>query len=670
MYVVWAVVTFSCAAAAPRLLSCQQHAEWAAFHARLMQPASNQEAAATASRRPEGRQEDDLPTVCASLDLELAHQAGRAIERHMPTGDAVEAFAALFRRECDPETSSITECAAAASWEGRSPCLYGIVSASACLANMCLHDADGMAAAGFFLEHTVEGLHGILWGAQRLLEFLNDSSWPFSVEDVALIVAAARKPIAARRRPGRPWTRSSAATAATKALAEHTLAAVSSWRWPPAPGNSARWADASRPQGDATTRGRGAPWPLQLHLWAYGTHCSVLAEPVAVLAATLVQDFELKVTWRGTKDYCAFHAGSQHGPQRDEGSAVQEVTEVFLRKRGDEHAHEDVLRTPRDYGKAMAAALARDPALWAADAALCSEPAYACLVLHETGKPILGYFGVHVGFLLDAEEDQLELYHAFRDQLALNPRSTFATKAPYLSMQIYYHTAVKIPAVRPTSLYTAPAAYTGERKGEVLVNRRPGKGAGWIWDLPWILQSFADHAAGGNGGYGTTPLRFVSAAAVPGGWKEWTTFSAAVYFPYEWLQTMTLYDWVNMAIPTFVPDSPLYTYTQGTNNRDEWAETVWGGDPPATDFPHRYADWDDLDGRAYWWSLTDFAALPGIVAFASIGELLAGVALQSSLWAASQRLRQAHLHRLAQSAVFWRSAALRALDGCAVACAA
>merc|ERR1712014_174014 len=99
--------------------------------------------------------------------------------------------------------------------------------------------------------------------------------------------------------------------------------------------------------------------------------------------------------------------------------------------------------------------------------------------------------------------------------------------APYISLQVYHHTSVELPAVRPLSLYTLPATYTALRSSDVLVNKRPGVSAGWFWDLPQILGAFArenghtwhfvDHRLLGNSS-----------------WESWASFRAAIYYPYEW----------------------------------------------------------------------------------------------------------------------------------------
>merc|ERR1712014_198759 len=91
---------------------------------------------------------------------------------------------------------------------------------------------------------------------------------------------------------------------------------------------------------------------------------------------------------------------------------------------------------------------------------------------------------------------------------------------------------------------------------------------------------------------------------------DWAAFKAGVFFPYDWLQTMAFYDWVNMGLPTFVPDLPIFAFTRGTNHPDEWRATTWN--VPRFIFPHHFGDWDNLASRVYWWRLTDFHALPGV----------------------------------------------------------
>eukprot|EP00929_Paragymnodinium_shiwhaense_P062889 TRINITY_DN31417_c0_g1_i5.p1 TRINITY_DN31417_c0_g1~~TRINITY_DN31417_c0_g1_i5.p1 ORF type:complete len:387 (+),score=26.07 TRINITY_DN31417_c0_g1_i5:134-1294(+) len=343
-------------------------------------------------------------------------------------------------------------------WEGRVPCLYGLISASLCVANMCLRHPEEMAAAGLSLEPFAEGIIGMLWAPQRVLEFFDVSGWPFSVEDVAVVVESIRLQGAAwdsgvEGVAPRPWSVDSVKGQLTLQAVQEALAAVSLWRT----GSFVHTLPATRRASDLVTESSQT-----LTIYSYGTHCSVMAEPISALAHALQGEVTVRSFWRGGKDYCDFHRGHAQGPEADGNSRVGQVTTKYLRQRlEEEHPHQDVLLSPREFARDFKDALLADSAFQQADIAFCSEPAYACKIFHELGKPVLGYFGVHVGFLVDDPEDQRALYEAFRDGISKDRRSTLLTQSPYLSQQIHYHTTLELPAVLPLSLYTLPAAYTG-----------------------------------------------------------------------------------------------------------------------------------------------------------------------------------------------------------------
>lgn len=274
------------------------------------------------------------------------------------------------------------------------------------------------------------------------------------------------------------------------------------------------------------------------------------------------------------------------------------------------------------------------------------------MTMHREHKPVAGYFGVHVGFMLSGDAAQLELYQWLAGDFALDPRSSAATVAPYISLQIYYHAPVQLPAIRPASLYTLPATYASANAQDVLVNKRPSS----FFYVSELFSSFARlHGK---------PFRFVDTDSLKAtdrtSYQDWACFRAAVYLPYMWLQTMTFYDWANMGIPLFVPNTPLYAFAPGTNARAAWTATMW--EAPRTFFPHQYNDWDDYAGRVYWWALTDFCALPGVIGWSSVPELLTGpLSSDSALQRASGQLRAGHIVRVSEATVFWRETLVRAL---------
>eukprot|EP00434_Breviolum_minutum_P016402 symbB.v1.2.014457.t2/scaffold1056.1/size140729/6 len=251
-------------------------------------------------------------------------------------------------------------------------------------------------------------------------------------------------------------------------------------------------------------------------------------------------------------------------PREGNFSTAGPVGPVYPGERPSSEAHRDSLTSAQDFAEELQAFLSQDQAFQQSDVSFCSEPAIACIAMHRAGKPVMGYFGVHIAFMLNEGREQNSLYQSFKDELAQDPRNSFATKAPYLSLQIYSHTSLKFPAVRPLSLYTLPVVYSGANSTMVLLNRRPVH----FWNRRLLLNSFAFL----NG----FDLRFQEVKDLKDpSFSNWLSHRAGLYFPYDWLQTMGFYDWINMAFPTFVPDTPMYAFTMmGTNNR-AWTATIF-----------------------------------------------------------------------------------------------
>ena len=121
---------------------------------------------------------------------------------------------------------------------------------------------------------------------------------------------------------------------------------------------------------------------------------------------------------------------------------------------------------------------------------------------------------------------------------------------------------------------------------------------------------------------------------------------------------MAVYDWINMALPTFVPETPMYTFTMlGTNTRS-WITSIF--EPPKHVYPYEYTEWDDLEGRVFWWHMTDFKALPSVRTFASLSELFT-LLLQEPMIEIGAEMRLEHLRRTHSTAIFWQQALLRAV---------
>merc|ERR1740121_1077317 len=115
----------------------------------------------------------------------------------------------------------------------------------------------------------------------------------------------------------------------------------------------------------------------------------------------LQDDFDLTVVWRGGRDYCGYHSSGKSVVHGDKGSAVREVYDRFHNKEDrpgkDGHTHRDSISTPFLFENEFRKALVHEGSAFTdADLAFCSEPALVCAVMHEGGKPLIGYFGVHI----------------------------------------------------------------------------------------------------------------------------------------------------------------------------------------------------------------------------------------------------------------------------------
>jgi len=636
------------AVGAPGLLSCDYDEEWAAYAGTLDGLRLEGPPAIVAGDLGTG-----MPWVCARIDDELFRWSDSLTANTWPADEPWDKIKQMMY-QCDisgPSKADKQFCPGGAE----AVCLYGVISCMLCMAVMYAWNVDESPPWASEAISAARNLEALFMSNDKVFEFLDSSSWPFTVRDVAAVLDAyspllhsassmGKSGAVPQRFSARPWSPESLSWRDTEEAARKALALVGRWTWPPSKGFP------------MVLKARARPQPVRL--WALGTHCSLMAEPISAMALLLPEEFALEVTWRGTRDYCGYHSGSWPVPKYDADSPFRVVIESFTSKAADmtklraKTSHRDALATPKRFADKLRELLSREPTFLAADIGFCTEPAYACVTMHDTGKPIIGYLGVHAAFMLKGRDAQLELYRSLRDRVAQDPRSTLATVAPYISLQMFYHLPVELPAVRPLSLYTLPAMYTADKPFEVLVNKRPIA----FFDVASMLEACVRMG-------GEDRLQFVDAGGLyhsgKHAYSDWASFRAAVYFPYDWLQTLSFYDFVNMAIPTFIPDSPLYTYAAGTNAVGEWDAVVWHVPPDV--YPHHYSDWGDLVGRSYWWLLTDFRALPGVTGFVSVADLLEGITSQETLWRTSGQLRQAHLQRVGSATIFWREAILRAI---------
>ena len=631
----------------PHSLTCELFEDWTPLDATF-----------SAQHR---EQSDGLPGICYQLDPALMDWSMGLLKDGWSDANAMalDFFEAQYfcdtrlEEEIEAELGRFGKQKCEDLRHGRKVCLHGTVATMACAAIMLArhHDALDPSYQNKAIS-SVGILRFLLHHEQRFMEFLDSSNWHLQIADVANILDVYESVLqnwtsgtcnfsevleARLRSPRRPWHPDSYSWQVASWAAKQSLAMIASWRAPLA-------APAAHAQA--------------LKLWVFGTHCSVMAEPISAVSTLLSEEFQIHVTWQGTSEYCAYHeqhavyGGKGVAPVADKESKVRSLFLEHWKKAGAgarsmHHAHKDFMPEAWRFADELEGLLRTDLAFRTANLALCSEPAIACVSMHRAGKSVIGYFGVHIAFLVQSYEAQTQLYQVFLDELAQDPRNSFATVAPYLSLQVYRHTSLQLPAVRPLSMYTQPVTYSGGNSTEVLLNRRPVL----FWNRQLLFNSLAQL----NG----INLRFRHVHQLPDKtFGSWLSHRAGVYFPYDWLQTMAFYDWINMALPTFVPDTPMYTFTMlGTNTRS-WITSIF--EPPKHVYPYEYTEWDDLEGRVFWWHMTDFKALPSVRTFASLSELFT-LLLQEPMIKISAEMRLEHLRRTHSTAIFWQQALLRAV---------
>eukprot|EP00913_Durusdinium_trenchii_P016814 g15804.t1 len=189
--------------------------------------------------------------------------------------------------------------------------------------------------------------------------------WPINLTEVANTLDALRDALSVAnwslasgarvretslRSSRRPWSEGSFSWRMSTLAARQSLAQIASWR-------------ASELRAPASSARRAVT------MWAFGTHCSVMAEPVSVMSTLLSEEFLVNVTWHGASDYCQYHQGAQpdgnsdrsmssgYGevPGRHEAGGFCGITwdRDLPQERGDTAIGQTLHRTARHYGRAV-----------------------------------------------------------------------------------------------------------------------------------------------------------------------------------------------------------------------------------------------------------------------------------------------------------------------------
>ena len=234
-----------------------------------------------------------------------------------------------------------------------------------------------------------------------------------------------------------------------------------------------------------------------------------------------------------------------------------------------------------------------------------------------------------------------------------------ATKAPYLSQQLFYNSGKKIPAVRPVSSYLG-VTYNPQSL-DIISNRRPG----FTWDVACVINAYIESCKTCN-----WRVWYPEELGESTSWGNWTQHRAALMIPYGWLQTITFYEFIAMAMPTLVPDQDLMTMfvTSAVTNIPDFNTTI--SPPSSADYPYdcfnthmslesyQYSN----AAREYWTYMLDYTDPgSGLLTFGSVSHMI--VQLQENdLLEVSRQMGENNKKWQARAEIFWDDAVKTSMD--------
>jgi len=155
-------------------------------------------------------------------------------------------------------------------------------------------------------------------------------------------------------------------------------------------------------------------------------------------------------------------------------------------------------------------------------------------------------------------------------------------------------------------------------------------------------------------------------------WSSWATFSAGLYIPYGWHETMWFYEIYAMGMPLFVPAAGgallMHMFPSGfnsgayTSRRTGWNPSGVREDLPAWETTMLWSGqgpgglkeqaWPDAKSRSFYTEVTDFARLPELLYFDSYWELMAKIC-DTNFAKVSAAMKKAHRKWTLDSATVW-----------------
>lgn len=552
-----------------------------------------------------------------------------------------------------------------ATWPLPKVCVYGIISALACLLRAHLEglpllqryrdpiENDILLPVGG--ESTIEGkiitpevIRDSIWRMlrTRIFDYLTSSGWPFTPLELAELVSRAR---------GR--------TQQTADIIEEAHLQAEVIRKAATAGFLPHHAGVGQRQSA----------PQKISVLAFSLHAPLLQEQMSIweyMADTVrpVAD----VTTMFSHYYCKAAAHRPKNPGKFAYTAcsvdprITELLQEYINVKG--HARESLgykfpeILDYRSLKKGFRERLGSYASSF--DVLMCGEPTAFC-GLFPAGPAVVAVVGTPLGAYLrpnsQCEGDdkrkcaQQQFYTEFFE-MAANPRNVFVTTSLYLSNQAYWNAGVLPRYLRPLGLYTG-AHYMPKAKpadgGEVLLSRIPYL----LWDHRCVLRHFAASSAA------TAALKFVSMPELEDRtYGNWASHSACLYFPYD-PQLLTFHELYGMGVPMFLPKAemlPLWI-SPGFDTLQDFAHRRPGWAPSSKELPYDWAEltngtWNFYGALRYWSELTDFAGkpedLPGLFYYDTVAELFSQL-LTADLKAASSIMQARSRKDLLHTVAFW-----------------
>lgn len=443
------------------------------------------------------------------------------------------------------------------------------------------------------------------------------------------------------------------------------------------------------PGGDAARKaGDGVDPEPAVFVFELGTHAALSREPLSLWQRFILREDRPLVHQNFVEPYKGGAEAFQHPfPQScspncpDQQESVPYIFPIMAEA---EAFEEGLGRWFRDHW--FAKPFVRESAIF-----LCTNPILFCRFFRQFGRPVLGYFGLPLHYMVP-KHDWGHWLEAFFG-MALDIRNTFVTNNFMLAEQIAWQTGIRLPTLSPSCVYLN-TSYNPTRTHEVLV---PEPREACV--LHCLLRHFLRDVE-------SYPFHFLRKADTDRQFSTFASFRAVVLFPHD-VALMIFYEFYALGVPLFVPEHPskyIFPYSASVPLLDHvpmwrrerrWPHPVpraagernadraslvglrYFRDPGPGGGPRRAVVEDDTGNGdtvapysplaltsegalVHWQRYMDFFRFPGVQRFRHIPHLLEELPA-ANFQALSTRMRRHWEDRLVENVHFWREALNEAL---------